>query len=264
MSSSFVAYIDESGDEGFTFLDDGKGSSRWFVLSAVVYRRPMDLSAVAALKAARATLGWEPGKAFHFCDMRHEHRRVLLNEVAKTPFRTVSILSYKPDIADVERYQANKWMLYRYLTRLLVERVSWLCRDACRPGEGDGTVDLVFSDRAAMSYDDIRTYIGWLKQHSQTEQGVNIHWPAINLASLRAVAHSQLASLQVADAVATSTHYAVKLSRFGIADPNYLALLRRHAYRHKGCFLGYGIKFLTRYEALIEKMPHLSAAFENW
>ncbi|MDL5030364.1 DUF3800 domain-containing protein [Pelomonas sp. APW6] len=93
MSSSFVAYIDESGDEGFTFLDDGRGSSRWFVLSAVVYRRPADLSAVAALKAARATLGWAPKKAFHFCDMRHEHRRVLLNEVAKTPFRTVSILS---------------------------------------------------------------------------------------------------------------------------------------------------------------------------
>jgi len=264
MPSSFIAYIDESGDEGFTFLDDGRGSSRWFVLSAAVYRRSSEQAAVLALKAARTTLGWAPKKAFHFCDMRHEHRRVLLHEITRTSFRTVSILSFKPDIPDVERYQANKWLLYRYLTRLLVERISWLCRDSFRPGEGDGTVDLVFSDRAAMSYDDIRTYIAYLKQQAGTDPAIKIHWPSINIASLRAVAHSQLACLQVADAIATSTHYAVKLSRFGIADPSYLALLRRHAYRHKGSFLGYGIKFLTPYDTLKEIMPHLDAAFENW
>ncbi|PIM54732.1 hypothetical protein CS062_02250 [Roseateles chitinivorans] len=264
MTSSFVAYIDESGDEGFTFLPDGRGSSHWFVQTAVVYRRPHDLSAVAALKAARATLGWEAKKAFHFCDMRHEQRLVMLNEVIKTPFRTVSILSYKPDIPDPERFQANKWMLYHYLTRLLIERVSWLCRDHMRPGEGDGTVDLIFSDRAAMSYEDIRVYINRLRAQAGMGTQVNIHWPAINMDSLRAVAHAQLAGLQVADAVATSTHYGVKLSRFGIADPSYLALLRRHAYRHRDNFRGYGIKTLTGFEQLQDRMPHLRAAFLNW
>ena len=34
MKSSFIAYVDESGDEGFVFNPDGSGSSRWFVLSA--------------------------------------------------------------------------------------------------------------------------------------------------------------------------------------------------------------------------------------
>ena len=36
MSATFVVYIDESGDEGFSF---GKGSSEWFVLSAVVTKK---------------------------------------------------------------------------------------------------------------------------------------------------------------------------------------------------------------------------------
>ena len=35
MSASFVVYVDESGDEGFSF---GQGSSDWFVLSAVITR----------------------------------------------------------------------------------------------------------------------------------------------------------------------------------------------------------------------------------
>lgn len=264
MASSFVAYIDESGDEGFTFKEDGKGSSRWFVLSAVVFRRPNDLSAVSALKGARSTLGWDAKRTFHFCEMKHEQRLVLLHSLADTPFRTVSILSYKPDIPDVERYQANKFLLYRYLTRLLIERVSWLCRDHHKQGDGDGTVDFIFSDRAMMSYDDIRNYINKLKAQSEAGASVKIHWPVVNMDNLRAVAHSQLAGLQIADAVATSTHYAVKLSRFNVADPSYLGLLRRHVYRHRRQFLGYGIKTLSSFNTLQEKMPHLRAAFENW
>lgn len=264
MTSSFVAYIDESGDEGFTFLPDGRGSSRWFILSAVVFRRTNDLLSLAALKATRATLGWDAKKAFHFCDMRHEQRLVLLHNLADVPFRTISILSYKPDIPDIERYQANKCLLYRYLTRLLIERVSWLCRDNAVAREGDGSVDLIFSDRAMMSYDDIREYISLLRTQSEAGGQINIHWPAVDLSRLRAVAHSQLAGLQVADAVATSTHYAVKLSRFNIADPAYLSLLRRHVYRHRRSYVGYGIKTLSPFAELQEKMPHFRAAFQDW
>lgn len=50
MSSSFIAYVDESGDEGFVFNSDGSGSSRWFVLSAVVIRKSNDLQMVSCLK----------------------------------------------------------------------------------------------------------------------------------------------------------------------------------------------------------------------
>lgn len=35
MKSNFIAYVDESGDEGFVFNADGAGSSRWFVLKVM-------------------------------------------------------------------------------------------------------------------------------------------------------------------------------------------------------------------------------------
>ena len=69
MSSSFIAYIDESGDEGFVFNADGSGSSRWFVLSAVVIRRDNDLQLVSCLKETRALLHKAPKTPLHFVDL---------------------------------------------------------------------------------------------------------------------------------------------------------------------------------------------------
>lgn len=56
MKSSFITYVDESGDEGFVFNADGTGSSRWFVLSAAVIRQTNDLQMVSCLKEVRAAL----------------------------------------------------------------------------------------------------------------------------------------------------------------------------------------------------------------
>lgn len=264
MPSSFTAYIDESGDEGFLFKEDGRGSSRWFVLSAVVFRSCNERQGVDALIRVREKLGRSRTQPFHLCKMDHLPRLVLFHELASLSFRTVTVLSYKPDIRDVEAYQANKFLLHRYLTRLLVERVSWLCRDHVREGEGDGTVDLIFSDRAAMSYADIRDYMRLLQRQTDTRGDCHIHWPAINIDRLRAVQHSQLAGLQIADAVASSTFYAVNPNRYGITDPSYLNLLRRQVYRRDRLWLGYGMKFLSNFESLKSRMPHLGAAFEGW
>ena len=74
MASSFTAYIDESGDEGFVFLPGEKGSSRWLVLSAVVFRKAKDLEAVRVMREVRTLLGKDPKKALHFREMKHEHR----------------------------------------------------------------------------------------------------------------------------------------------------------------------------------------------
>ncbi|HRE81053.1 MAG TPA: DUF3800 domain-containing protein, partial [Opitutaceae bacterium] len=52
-SHSFQVYIDESGDEGFVFLDGEKGSSRWFVLSAVIVRTSNDIEIVKCLQECR-------------------------------------------------------------------------------------------------------------------------------------------------------------------------------------------------------------------
>jgi len=179
MKSSFIAYVDESGDEGFVFNADGNGSSRWFVLSAAVIRQTNDLQMVSCLKEVRAILKKEPKiplhfvdlkheqrvfaeeegdlarKALHFADLKHEQRVPYIRRVGELPIRTVSVLVYKPLIAEPEKFQNTKYLLYRYATRLLLERVSWLGRDQRRPGEGDGFTEVIFSNRSNMSYEDM-------------------------------------------------------------------------------------------------------------
>src|SRR3712207_6275478 len=72
--ASFTVYIDESGDEGFVFQPNERGSSRWLVLSAVVLRKRNDLEAVRLMREVRQRLGKDSKKALHFRELRHEQR----------------------------------------------------------------------------------------------------------------------------------------------------------------------------------------------
>ena len=243
MKASFIAYVDESGDEGFVFNTDGSGSSRWFVLSAAVIRQTNDLRMVSCLKEVRGLLQKPPKTPLHFVDLKHEQRVPYIRRVGELPVRTVSVLVYKPLIAEPEKFQNTKYLLYRYATRLLLERVSWLCRDQRRAGERDGFTEVIFSNRSNMSYEDIRAYLRLLlKQAEVNPQNVQIDGTAIAPDRIRSVEHSKLAGLQVADAVASSLHFALKVNRYGETETSYLPHLKKTLYRHKDVALGYGLK----------------------
>lgn len=257
MTPSFMVYIDESGDEGFVFNGDGSGSSRWFVLSAAVIRKVNDLQMVSCLKEVRQVLGKEPKTALHFVDLKHEQRVPYIRRVGELPIRTVNVLVHKPLIVEPEKFQNTKYLLYRYATRMLLERVSWLCRDHRRPDEGDGFAEIVFSNRSNMSYDDIRDYLRLLiRQHDGDPQKVQIDPTVIDPERISSVEHSKLAGLQVADAVASGLHFAVKVNRYGETETAYLPHLKKTLYRHQKTALGYGIKLWPEdFAALKAKAP---------
>ena len=259
MAASFTAYIDESGDEGFVFLPGEKGSSRWLVLSAVVFRKAKDLEAVRVMREVRTLLGKDPKKALHFREMKHEHRVPYVRALATAPMRTVSVLIHKPSITEPEKFQNEAFRLYRYATRLLVERVSWLCRDTRKDNEGDGSCELIFSNRSAMSYEDLRKYLRLLKDKPGTD--ARIDWNAIRPQQVRAVNHDQLAGLQMADAVASSLFFAVNLTQYSEVEDRYFRMLRPTIYRHaKTGELGYGLKFWPgSLEVLTESMTRLAS-----
>jgi hypothetical protein len=257
MKPSFVAYVDESGDEGFVFNPDGTGSSRWFVLSAAVIRQTNDLQMVSCLKEVRTVLKKKPKTPLHFVDLKHEQRVPYLRRVGELPIRTVSVLVYKPLITEPEKFQNTKYLLYRYATRLLLERVSWLGRDMRRPVEGDGFTEVIFSNRSRMSYEDIREYLRLLRQQSEADPNrVQVDWTVIDPERITAVDHSKLAGLQAADAVASGIHFALKVNRYGETEPGYLPHLKRTIYRHKETALGYGLKFWPEdFQTIKEKAP---------
>ncbi len=255
---AYRVYVDESGDEGFVFKADGSGSPRWLVLSALVIRQENDLQLVALLKNVRQLLRKDPHRQLHFSDLKHEQRVPYVKQLAELPVRTVSVLIHKPSIRDPETFQAVKFRLYRYASRLLLERVSWLCRDRRQAGDNAGRADLVFSNRSIMSYDDLKDYLGRLKNQDDP-LNVNIDWDAIDPENVRAVNHDQLAGLQAADAVASSFYYAVNPNRYGEVEDKYARMLMPTGYRHKGAVLGYGLKFWPDdVQKLKSANPHLA------
>ena len=255
---SFRVYVDESGDEGFVFNADGSGSSRWLVLSAVVVRTKNDLALVKLVGETRKLLGRQPGQHLHFSDLKHEQRVPYIRQIAASSIRSVSIAIHKPSIHDPEKFQAEKFLLYRYATRLLLERISWLCRDSRVTGEGDGTAEIIFSNRSIMSYENLRQYLKLLQAKSDP-MDVRIDWSVVVPDTVRAVNHDQLAGLQVADAVASGFYYAVNLNRYGEAEDKYARLLLPTVYRHKEVRLGYGLKFWPEdLEKLKSANPHLA------
>ena len=240
MKPEYVVYIDESGDEGFRFLDGELGSSRWFVLSAVVVRKSNDMQLVRVAKDARKILKKPDKHALHFRELRHEMRVPYVTLISEAPIKTVNVLVHKPSIKNPENFQQGPHKLYRYITRLLLERVSWLCRDNAK--DNGCVADMIFSNRSCMSYEELKEYLNLLLQSSMNTNDVNIDWDVIKNDRVRAVNHEQMAGLQIADAVATSVFYAVNKSQYGQIEDRYLKIIGNMFYRNKVRLDGYGLK----------------------
>lgn len=241
-NASFVVYIDESGDEGFNF---GKGASEWFVLSSVITRKGRDIETVKLIDRVRSRLGKPPKKPLHFRDIRHEHRLPYIGEISQSPIRAISVMVHKPSLNEPEKFR-EPYRLHHYTLRFLLERVSWCCRDYRRLSDGgDGSVEIVFSNRAGMSYQEIRDYLNLLHGLSDVWD-VRIDWNVINTGQISTFTPGKRMGLQIADAIASSVFYAVNPSRLGYTEDRYVRMLKPVTYHHRGEYVGYGLKFYPR------------------
>jgi len=202
VTAEFIAYIDESGDEGVKF---GAGSSEWFILSAVIVAKPDDLGMVTLLDRVRTTLGRTPRSPLHFRDLKHPERLPYVGAVAGAPLHAVTVLVHKPSFKQPETFKAPH-RLYFYTTRYLLERISWFVRDHRQGGRhGAGQAGIVFSNRSSMSYDDLRDYFKWLRTGSAAGMdAVSLDWSAINPDDIAVRSPMKRAGLIVADSVASS------------------------------------------------------------
>nr|WP_246728338.1 DUF3800 domain-containing protein [Microvirga terricola] len=247
MTHSFVAYIDESGDDGIgNFRQPGAhgGSSSWLVISACVFRKSFDLDAVGWRDEISALMPEKRKRTIHFAHMAHGQKLAACRSLAARPIRSLSILSNKTTIPDGTYTDKNQ--LYFYLTRYLIERLSWLCRDLRpRVPQGDGRVMITFSRRGGMSYPDFRSYLERLR--SAQDNDVKIHWPVIDIDGIDAKDHSTHAGLQLADVVASAFASGVEADKYGNCESRYAELLKRTVYERNGNYLSYGLKLVPRH-----------------
>lgn len=243
MTYSFVAYIDESGDDGLgNFRAPGSsGASHWLVISACIYRYSFDLEAVRWRDEILDLMPSKKRRNLHFSNLNHTQRIVTTQKLANKPIRAIGVLSNKT-LIPVGTY-SSKNQLYFYLTRYLIERISWLCRDL-RPSvpEGDGRVQITFSRRGGMSYGDFAEYLRWLRLSTGTTN--RIHWPIIDIDGIQALDHSTRAGLQIADVVASALAAGIEPDAFGNCESRYAENLRPIVYRRGGNYLSYGFKLV--------------------
>ena len=243
MPHSFNVYIDESGDDGMAkFREAGSdgGSSHWLAIGACVVRSSRDLELVALRDAIqRECKPNSKRREVHFKELGHAQKKRACQLIAGRPLRFSCVLGLK-NTPNAKTF-TEKNQLYFYLTRYLIERVSWLCRDK-RPSvpEGNGMAKITFSRRGGLSYGGFRDYLLHLKEHHDTQ----IHWPVIDIEAVDAQDHSRLAALQISDCGVSAITAAMEPDRYGNVESAYLDELRGNIYNRSGNFLSYGLKTL--------------------
>ncbi|WP_096459047.1 DUF3800 domain-containing protein [Sulfurifustis variabilis] len=259
MSHTFLAYIDESGDDGLKKFRDKKqdGSSQWLALGCCVVRQSNDLSLVKHRDSILAEIGKTKLRHVHFCDLDHHQKIAACRVVSQAPIRAISVLSNKKTVPKELAFAGEKGKLYWYLARHLVERVSWLCDEDNR--ENTKRVKIIFSNRSGLSYEKFREYLTVLKTQCET----SIRWNVIDIDEVDSKPHTQLAGLQLADCIASGFAAAVEPTRYGDYEPRYAEILKPTTYSRKGKYIGYGLKILPNPEALNGEQAKLLGIFKK-
>jgi hypothetical protein len=268
--TAFTVYIDESGDEGFTFRPHPhKGSSDWFILTAVVTPTSEDKKIRELAAQIRAALALEPKSGLHFSGLDHPKRVRAIQEIAGSHVRISSVLVNKHAITQPEIFSEAPFRLYFYTARLLLERISWYCRDNSwhlndgTSASGDISARIIFEHRKRLSYDELRDYVQTLQQNSQNnvwlrllQEDVRIDWRVVCPTRIEAAQKNQYAGLQIADMVAGGLRAALEHSRFANTEHRYAKMLAPVTYGRGSNFTSYGLKFFPNAPAPDDPIGH--------
>jgi len=249
MTASFRAYIDESGDEGFKFRSSlgQQASSDWFVLSAFITRKSTDLQTVKTIDSLRAEFKLNPKKHIHWKDLKHPEKVRYAQIISGLQARIVGVCVHKPSLLEPENFQ-QRYRLYFYAVRYLVERISWLARDNHNSDKwgGDGTVELIFSNRQGMSFAELKEYLALLQTKKKSGHDVQIEFELIPSSKIEVCTPGRSMGLQLADAAAGTFFNALERNNYGNTEPRYFQILSPILYRHLKTINGYGFKIMPR------------------
>jgi hypothetical protein len=99
MNHTYLAYIDESGDDGLNgpFRDIGGqgGASRWLVISACVFRATHTLDAVSWRDQITGRMPERRSRDLHFAKLNHSQKLAAAQVIATKPMRAVSVICSK-------------------------------------------------------------------------------------------------------------------------------------------------------------------------
>lgn len=133
--------------------------------------------------------------------MKHDQRKFYVEQITKRPITMLSIIINKTSFAAGQSLMNEKHIYFYATGELLKLILSWCSEQNTENKKGDGTVQLVFSNRSSLNCEAISEYCEKLFAliPSYSEMSAK-HFRS---SQVRALQHS--AGLQIADALASST-----------------------------------------------------------
>lgn len=232
---AFRCFIDESGDEGI-----GTGGTRWFILGAVIVDDSIEFKTSQMIPRIRTTLGKNTNTTLHWTKIRnHDKRLYICRELLTEDWKFSCIVTDKthPFIQKAKGLP-EKWNLYFYSTRLLLERLSWYARDNSKE-----KAKLIFEKRTNMDYSALNDYLSKLQRWIPP---LNIAWSYLDWQHIEIIAKEKNRMLQASDLVCGALSDALEFSRLGNIEPQYILKLKERFYTRgsgKNKLFSYGMKF---------------------
>lgn len=168
----YVAYIDESGDQGLQRVKpiDPQGSSEWLVVSAVLIRKENEAGAPQWVSDMVGKLDSPQLRTIHFRKLDPPWRKkIVCEEMAALPLRCFAVCSNKKNMRGYEnpfaaQVPSQNWF-YCWLTRVLLEKVThFVAADSRRRYHEVRRVKLVYSRAGGLRYGQMAAYYEWIRQ----------------------------------------------------------------------------------------------------
>ncbi len=255
---AYVAYIDESGDDGVSRVKprDPNGASEWFALSALVVRAEAQRETVWVRDILK-DIKFDQRSSLHFQPMDDWRRTLVCSSIAKLPVRCFVAMSNKQNMRGYRNEKVEKaaplagrtWF-YWWMTRLLLERVTDYCEYRSLRDYGEPrTVRFEFARRRGLTYPHFQAYLYWLRTQSRNKalflKYGDLKWSVVDpLKEVYAYDTVERAGLQLTDAIASSFFQSVNTDGVEPNTQHARALLPRMARNRNGRIFGYGLKLM--------------------
>jgi hypothetical protein len=253
-SVGYIAYIDESGDDGIKRVRpiDPGGASEWFVLSAFVIES-RDEGKIPQWHKDIVKFSSQI-RDIHFNKMTDAHRLHACNYLITTKSRIFTAISWKPTMRGYRNSNAEKAggrnIFYNYMTRVLLEKVSNYCyRHSMARHKKPTTVRVEFSRRGGMSYRHTLDYL--TKIYFQSKNGTlflsqhDLAWDVIDLKEIYHFDHLNRQGVQIADIPAAAFFQALGETGGKPPDLRFTDVLRPMVAKGQdGIQFGTGVKLM--------------------
>ena len=242
MGHSFSVYIDESGVEGD---EHGRGGTEWFVMAALVCRAEIRTQTLHAVPEFVREIGKPPDFRVKYDKLKSKQQIAFARHLARKPARFVAVIVHKPSVTNKAILRDHR-VIYNYVGKYLVERISWVCRDMMPyVTSGNGKAKIIFSESRKVSYVAFQQYVRRLQV--DLPQASQIIWNHIDAELIEAIPHKDSYGCQLADVAASALGYSIERKDLGITDDRAARELAPIRYiPPSGRVFGNGIKLWPR------------------